>query len=127
MLLQGGFDTGRTSTDNCEVVAKVDNPSTQFCHVDTAFLTQVKLLGSYTVPKVVLDAVPSGPVYVFVSRVASTRATTEPDRGVVLLRSETRNQRGEVVQVLKSKLVVRHKPQNPAPARAMPGKRKLCP
>jgi acyl dehydratase len=31
---------------------------------------------------------------------------SKPDRGIVVLRSETRNQRGEVVQVLTSKLVV---------------------
>jgi acyl dehydratase len=31
---------------------------------------------------------------------------SKPDRGIVVLRSETRNQRGEVVQLLTSKLVV---------------------
>ena len=31
---------------------RCDNPSTRFCHVETAFLTQVKFLGTYTVPKV---------------------------------------------------------------------------
>ena len=46
------MSTGRTSTDSCDIVAKIDNPSARFCHVDTAFLTQVKLLGTYTVPKV---------------------------------------------------------------------------
>ena len=51
VLLQGGLSTGRTMTDNCDVVAKIDNPSTRFCHVETSFLTQVKFLGSYTVPK----------------------------------------------------------------------------
>jgi hypothetical protein len=51
-LLQGGVSTGRTTTDNCDLVAKVDNPSTRFCHVETAFLTQVKFLGSYAVPRV---------------------------------------------------------------------------
>jgi hypothetical protein len=52
VLIQGGFSTGRTSTDNCDVVVKVDNPSPQFCHVDTLFLTQAKLIATYTVPKV---------------------------------------------------------------------------
>ena len=49
LLLQGGVSTGRTSTDNCDVVAKIGgNPSPLYCHVDTNFLTQVKMLGSYT-------------------------------------------------------------------------------
>jgi hypothetical protein len=52
MLLQGGLSTGRTSTDNCEVVAKLENPSPLHCHVDTAFESQIKLNGSYTVPRV---------------------------------------------------------------------------
>jgi hypothetical protein len=51
-VIQGGVSTGRTSTDNCDVVSRVDNPSPLYCHVDTAFLTQVKLIGTYTVPKV---------------------------------------------------------------------------
>jgi hypothetical protein len=53
ILLQGGMSTGRTSTDNCDVVAKIgNNPSPLYCHVDTPFLTQVKFIGSYTVPKI---------------------------------------------------------------------------
>jgi hypothetical protein len=51
IILQGGTSTGRTTTDNCDIVAKIDNPSKRFCHVDTAFQTQVKLLGTYMVPK----------------------------------------------------------------------------
>lgn len=35
---------------------------------------------------------------------------SKPDRGIVTVRSETRNQRGEVVQVLISKLVVPRRP-----------------
>ena len=35
---------------------------------------------------------------------------SKPDRGMVKVRSETRNQRGEVVQVLTSKLVVPRRP-----------------
>jgi hypothetical protein len=53
LLLQGGVSTGRTSTDNCDVRDDVPevgalNP---YCHVDTKFLTQAKLLGTYTVPR----------------------------------------------------------------------------
>jgi acyl dehydratase len=35
---------------------------------------------------------------------------SKPDRGIVTLRSETRNQRGEVVQIMTSKLVVPRRP-----------------
>jgi hypothetical protein len=52
VLLVGGLSTGRRTTDNCDVVTKIDNPSPLYCHVQEAFRTQVKLLGSYTVPKV---------------------------------------------------------------------------
>jgi hypothetical protein len=52
VILTGGLGTGRTTTDNCEVVAHVDNPSQRFCRVETPFLTQVKFVGVYTVPRV---------------------------------------------------------------------------
>jgi hypothetical protein len=56
VLLQGGVSTGRTSTDECEIVANNGgNPSQRFCHVDTNFLTQVKMLGSYAIPRVDLQ------------------------------------------------------------------------
>ena len=38
---------------------------------------------------------------------------SKPDRGIVTVRSETRNQRGEVVQVLTSKLVVPRRATSP--------------
>jgi hypothetical protein len=53
ILLQGGTSTGRTVTDNCEVLAKLPEISPvggPYCHAVTAFLTQVKFLGSYTIP-----------------------------------------------------------------------------
>jgi len=53
--LQGGVSTGRTSTDNCDILAalpEIAPVGRPYCHVDTAFLTQVKLLGTYTVPRV---------------------------------------------------------------------------
>ena len=47
-----------------------------------------------------------------VSEVTEVRPSrTKPDKGIVVLRNETRNQRGEVVQVLTAKLVVPRKPQ----------------
>jgi hypothetical protein len=54
VVLQGGISTGRTSTDSCEIRAALPETATlnPFCHIDTNMLTQVKLLGTYTVPKV---------------------------------------------------------------------------
>jgi len=52
LLLQGGMSTGRTTTDNCDVVTKVDNPSRRDCRVVTKFLTQYKALGTYTIPRI---------------------------------------------------------------------------
>lgn len=72
MMLQGGVSTGRTLTDNCEILAKLpelqsagyeqfsldrravstgltNNP---FCRIQTPYLTQFKGLGTFTVPKV---------------------------------------------------------------------------
>jgi hypothetical protein len=70
VLLQGGVSTGRESRDICEVTAKVPEvlltanvfagPATNeplplpahYCRVNGTFLTQLKLLGSYTVPRI---------------------------------------------------------------------------
>ncbi len=67
ILFQGGTSTGRTSTDNCEILAKVPEASVglanaagtlgaagtvPYCHVDTNWLTQVKALGSFLIPKI---------------------------------------------------------------------------
>lgn len=66
ILLQGGVSTGKTVTDNCEVVAQLPELlfggqalatananswiSQAYCHQESPFLTQVKLFGVYTVP-----------------------------------------------------------------------------
>src|SRR5438874_751780 len=59
VLLQGGLSSGRQITDNCEVLAKVPEASgaasptgLPYCRQIQNFLTQVKFLGSYSVPKV---------------------------------------------------------------------------
>jgi hypothetical protein len=66
VVLQGGMSTGRTSTDMCEIRAKIPeltqtalwsafqiiNPTSPYCKIDTNFLTQWKLLGTYQIPKV---------------------------------------------------------------------------
>jgi hypothetical protein len=77
-LLQGGFSTGRTVQDNCDILAKVPeggvisqnglnaallqidgaggrpaaSTAVPFCHQETPFLTQIKMLGTYTIPRV---------------------------------------------------------------------------
>ena len=73
VLLQGGTGTERRTTDNCELVAAVPEigvvgttlaPTAgstsvvatavpqQFCHAQGTFLTQAKLLGAFTVPRI---------------------------------------------------------------------------
>src|SRR5205814_7660386 len=68
LTVQGGVSTGRTVTDNCEVVAKVPEAlfsatslavgnanswlPLQYCHLSSGFLTQFRGLGVYAIPKV---------------------------------------------------------------------------
>jgi hypothetical protein len=59
VLLQGGLSSGRQITDNCEILAKVPEVSgaasptgLPYCHQEQHFLTQVKFLGSYLLPKI---------------------------------------------------------------------------
>jgi hypothetical protein len=55
VLLQGGTSTGRGVSDNCEILAKLPEISpvgAPYCKTVPAFLTQVKFLGSYTLPRV---------------------------------------------------------------------------
>ena len=52
LTMQGGASTGRQVTDECDTTPKIDSPSSRNCHVALPFLTQVKGLGTYTIPKV---------------------------------------------------------------------------
>jgi hypothetical protein len=52
LTVRGGFSTGRSVTDQCDVAPKIDSPSRRFCHLETPFLTQVKGLAAYTIPRV---------------------------------------------------------------------------
>ena len=62
LSFQAGLSTGRSSTDNCEIIAKVPealvggNPSStlpsQFCATQEPMQTQFKGYGSYTIPRV---------------------------------------------------------------------------
>jgi hypothetical protein len=64
LFLFGGVSTGKTMLDNCAVAASVPESLTvagaggtstsralEYCHVESPFLTQVKLNGAYTIPK----------------------------------------------------------------------------
>jgi hypothetical protein len=65
LLVRGGISTGKVTQDVCNIV--VNNPqvavtttigtaqSTAMCHVQTPFLTQAKMLATYTVPKIRAD------------------------------------------------------------------------
>ena len=95
VLLQGGVSTGRTTTDNCEVIANDQGavfglaapgagPSQRGCHVQAAFLTQLKLLGTYLVPKIdmnVAATVQSTPGIVLSANRQFTNAEIQPSLG----------------------------------------------
>jgi hypothetical protein len=67
VLVQGGISSGKTTTDNCEIVAKlpemllsgtvltVANAGVwlpqEYCHQESPFITQVKTLAVYTIPR----------------------------------------------------------------------------
>jgi hypothetical protein len=54
LMLQGGIGTGTTTTDSCEIRAALPESAllNPYCHVETPWLTQVKGVGVYTIPRV---------------------------------------------------------------------------
>ena len=54
LTIQGGFNGGRTVSDNCEIRAKLPEiaPLNPYCHVETGYLPHHKWFGSYMLPKV---------------------------------------------------------------------------
>ena len=54
LFLQGGVSTGRTMTDNCDIVDDVPellgSQSADYCHVQTPFEAQYKALAAYALP-----------------------------------------------------------------------------
>jgi hypothetical protein len=55
LTVRGGVSSENETTDNCEVVAKLDNPSPLYCRVEGAFRTQIKFSTSYIVPRIDLQ------------------------------------------------------------------------
>ena len=56
LTFQGGVSTGRRVADDCDVRPNLgNNPSLLYCHITEAFLTQVKGLVAYTIPRVDLQ------------------------------------------------------------------------
>jgi hypothetical protein len=53
LLVMGGTSSQRESTNDCEV--EFNSPNRRFCDVTGTFLTQLKLLASYTVPRIDLQ------------------------------------------------------------------------
>ena len=54
LTVQGGFNFGRTTSDSCEIRAKVPESALldPYCHVVTGYLPYYKGLATYTIPKV---------------------------------------------------------------------------
>jgi hypothetical protein len=54
LFLQGGVSTGKTMTDNCDIVDDapeiLGGQSAAFCHQETPYLPQYKAIASYTFP-----------------------------------------------------------------------------
>jgi hypothetical protein len=51
--IQGGFSGGRTTSDSCDIRAKLPEitPLNPFCHIVTGYLPHYKALASYVIPK----------------------------------------------------------------------------
>lgn len=86
LLLQGGTNTQRRTTDRCEVVAKVPESAAgdPYCASKSDFITQVKLTGSYTVPRLdvqVTAAVQSQPGPGIAANFTATNAIVAPSLG----------------------------------------------
>jgi hypothetical protein len=88
VVLQGGISTGRTTTDNCEIVANAGgNPSPRNCHVQAAFLTQFKMLAVYQVPVIdvnVAGTMQSTPGPVISANRVFVNAEVQPSLGRLL-------------------------------------------
>src|SRR4029453_5295613 len=84
VFLSGGTSTQRQATNNCQVAATLDNPTPLFCDINGRFLTSIKFVASYTVPRVGIQvsgnvANPQGPN--ITANYAATLAQVQPSLG----------------------------------------------
>jgi hypothetical protein len=54
LMVQGGVSTGRTTRDDCEVRAKLPETAlaNPYCRLQEDFLTSIKFIGSYLIPRI---------------------------------------------------------------------------
>ena len=86
LVVQGGTSTGRTSLDSCEIRAKLPETAmlNPFCDARTPWLTQVKFLAAYTVPRIdvqVSGTVQNTPGPVANATFVATNALVQPSLG----------------------------------------------
>jgi hypothetical protein len=100
LTVQGGMSTGRTTIDNCEVARQLPELLTslpvlgeannnvqfplQYCHQQSPFLTQVKFLASYTIPRIdvlVSGALQSVPGPLVIGNFVANNAVVSPSLG----------------------------------------------
>jgi len=108
-MVQGGFNVGKTMTDTCDIIGKLDNPSFMplptnaaggpapvvldpRCHREGGWLPQVKLLGSHPLPwgfrvsgtyqTMILDPMTNGTSNLgFIANYVATNAVITPSLG----------------------------------------------
>ena len=92
LLLQGGLSSGRTSEDDCDLNANLNNPagaanlSQADCNQLQNFQTQLKVLGSYTLPYDIqiagtLQSLPGSPISAAVRYTATETTLGRPFSG----------------------------------------------
>jgi hypothetical protein len=88
LTLSGGVNTGRRTTDNCEVVKAapelLGSTPASWCHVRQQLQTQLKVLSTYTVPRVdvqVTATVQSSPGAQILANYTATNAVVAPSLG----------------------------------------------
>ena len=87
VTVSGGVSSGRTETDNCEILAAVPEANllgAPYCHQLTDFLTDVKLQGAYTMPKIDVQfgvSYRSSPGPPIAANFVATNASVQPSLG----------------------------------------------